>query len=45
MNDKIDRKTLEEMTLFDPSPYIKNIMVTGGNGFMYVIACCCVFKL
>ena len=36
MNDVIDKQTLEEMTRFTPSSGIRNIMVTGGNGFMYV---------
>lgn len=36
VNDEVDQQTLQEMTRFDPSPDIKNIMVTGGNGFMYV---------
>ena len=36
MNNTIDKQTLEEMTRFNPSPDIKNIMVTGGNGFMYI---------
>ena len=36
MNDMIDKQTFEEMTRFDPSPDIRSIMVTGGNGFMYV---------
>ena len=45
MNDKIDKQTLEEMTRFDPSPDIKNIMVTGGNGFVYVTAYLCAFTI
>ena len=45
MNDQIDRQLLEEMTGFDPSPDIKNIMVTGGNGFMYVAVQFCVSKI
>ena len=39
MNDKIDRQTFEETTRYEPSPDIKNIMVTGGNGFMCVSFC------
>ena len=35
-NDEINKQTLEEMTHFTPSPSIKNILVTGGNGFLYV---------
>lgn len=35
MNDEIDQQTLAEMTRFDTSRDIKNIMVTGGNGFLY----------
>lgn len=38
MNDEIDKQMLVEMTKFPPSPDIRNIMVTGGNGFMYVLA-------
>ena len=36
MNDEIDKQTAEEMTRFTTSPDIKNILVTGGNGFLYV---------
>ena len=36
MNDEIDRQIFAEMTRFNTSPDIKNIMVTGGNGFLYV---------
>ncbi len=35
-NDEINKQTLEEMTHFTPSPNIKNVLVTGGNGFLYV---------
>ena len=35
-NDELNKQTLEEMTYFTPSPNIKNVMVTGGNGFLYV---------
>lgn len=34
INDEIDRHMFEEMTRFSTSPDIKNIMVTGGNGFL-----------
>lgn len=34
MNDEIDRQIFAEMTRFDTSPDIKNIVVTGGNGFL-----------
>lgn len=34
VNDEIEQQTLQEMIRFDPSPDMKNIMVTGGNGFM-----------
>lgn len=36
INDEIDRQTFAEMTRFKTSPDIKNILVTGGNGFLYV---------
>ena len=35
-NDEINQQMLEEMTHFAPSPNIKNVLVTGGNGFLYV---------
>jgi len=34
MNAKINTQTLKEMTKFPPASGVKNIMVTGGNGFM-----------
>jgi len=37
VDDRIDAQLLGEMTKLPPSPHIKNIMVTGGNGFMYVL--------
>lgn len=36
INDEIDQQISAEMTRFNTSPDIKNIMVTGGNGFLYV---------
>lgn len=35
IDDEIDKQTLEEMTRFTTSTDIKNILVTGGNGFLY----------
>lgn len=35
IDGEIDKQTLEEMTRFTTSPDIKNILVTGGNGFLY----------
>ena len=34
-NDEINKHTLEEITHFTPLPVIRNILVTGGNGFLY----------
>lgn len=35
MNAKVNTQTLKEMTKFPPAPGVKNIMITGGNGFMW----------
>ena len=37
VDDFIDTQTYKEMKVFEPLPNIKNIMVTGGNGFMCVL--------
>ena len=37
INDDIDQQTFAEMTRFNTSPDIKNVMVTGGNGFLYAL--------
>ncbi|KAL9126724.1 MAG: hypothetical protein Q9217_004269 [Psora testacea] len=34
LNWEIDKQVLEETTRFEPAPGIKNILVTGGNGFI-----------
>ena len=39
VNNLIDEQTLNETTKFPPSTGVKNIMVSGGNGFMYVFIC------
>ena len=33
-----DDQALADTTRFDPLPDVTNILVTGGNGFMYVLA-------
>ncbi len=35
-NNEPNKQTLEETTHFTPSPVIKNVLVTDGNGFLYV---------
>lgn len=37
IDDELNQQILDVTTRFEPSPDIKNIMVTGGNGFMSVL--------
>ena len=37
IHGETDDQVLADTTRFDPLPDVKSILVTGGNGFMYVL--------